>query len=98
MVCATAVPAIHAPTSDNAIANRSVLIVRVLSIKREVDLSTERVRVSLAAGLGTAFVRGRTTPISVTIATNRDRENPGLNRKGRKSTPNGAKRAHNDKL
>ena len=55
-----AVPANNAPTSDDAIAHRSFFIVRDLFIKREVDVSTERVRVSLAAAdgvLGTAFVR-----------------------------------------
>ena len=49
VVCAMAVPANNPPTSDDAIAHRSVFIIRDLFIKREVDVSTERVRVSLVA-------------------------------------------------
>ena len=97
-----AVPANNTPTSDDAIAHRRVFIVRDLFLKREVDVSTECVRVSLAARrtreLGTAFVRGRVKLISVTIATNRDSEKPGLNRKSRKSAPNRANGVRNDKL
>jgi hypothetical protein len=58
--CAIAVPVYNAPTNDNAIAHRSVFIVRDLLSEREVDVSTERIHVSLAAGEGfncCAFVR-----------------------------------------
>ena len=93
VTCAMAVPANNTPTSDDAIAHRSVFIVRDLFIKREVDVSTECVRVSLAAG-GRSTWHGlrpsRVKLISVTIATHRDREKLGLNRKSRKSAPNRA--------
>ena len=48
--------------------------------------------------LGTAFVRRRAKLISVTIATNRDREKRGLNRKSRKSATNHANGVQNGKL
>jgi hypothetical protein len=47
---AMAEPANNTPMIGDAIAHRSVFIVRDLSINREVDVSTERVRLTLAAG------------------------------------------------
>ncbi len=100
VACAMAVPANKTPTSDDAIAHRSVFIVRDLSINREVDVSTEGIRVTLRPAdkvLGTALVRRRVKLISVTIAINRDREKPGLNRKVRKSAPIRPKGVKSDK-
>ena len=101
VACAMAVPANNAPTSDDVIAHRSVLIVRVLFMKREVDVSTEVFRVSFAAGRLDIWVGlrpFRAKLISVTIATNRDSEKSGLNRKSPKSATNRAKGAGDDKL
>ena len=46
----------------------------------------------------TGFVRGCTTRISVTIATNRDREKHGFNRNSRKSAPKGANGVNREKM
>ena len=101
VTCAMAVPANNPPTSDVAIAHRSVFIVRDLSINRNVDVWTECVRTSSAAG-GRSTSHGpgphRVKLISVTIATHRDSEKPGLNRKSRKSAPNRVKHVENGKL
>ena len=99
--CAMAVPANNTPTSDDAIAHRSVSIIRDLFLKREVDVSTEGVRGSLAAGRRSTCLRlhpPRVKLISVTIGTNRDREKRGLNRNPSKSATNRSNGAQNDKL
>src|SRR5208282_3267529 len=100
VVCAMAVPANKTPTSGDAIAHRSVLIVRDLSINREVEVSTERVRVTFwSSGQSTHGLHPwRVKLISVTTATNRDYEKRGLTRKSRKSAPNRTKSDENGKL
>jgi len=100
VTCAMAVPANNAPTSDDAIAHRSVFIVRDLFIKREVDVLTERVCVSLAADGVPCWHSLRSPRVkltSVTTDSNRDRGKLGLNRKSHKSVPNLANRVKNDK-